>query len=134
MALPNRLKANVPASAPGEHDAVSIDVAIKPEVVSFLKYTKVLEGIRVADERLLLVDKIRCFTGRPEGSDGKIQNDIKDIQFCVSRMEDEKQILPPMLKEQLSHDIWLKFWPRLKDRTELDNYLRLVEALKIIVE
>ncbi|KAF8882361.1 hypothetical protein CPB85DRAFT_1212836 [Mucidula mucida] len=119
---PNRFSANVPETAPGNHDATSVDLAVKPGIVSILPYTKSVGDITVADPRLLLVDKIRCFTERSDNQDKKLRTDIEDIEFCIDEILKENEYpLPAVLVHLLNDDVWLKYWARLAERASMES-------------
>lgn len=122
LEFPNRFSAHVPESSPGKHDATSMDLAVKPNLPSLLLFTKVIDGITVADERLLLVDKIRCFTERSDNQDKKLQSDLQDILFCLGQIEDEEGVVPDQLKARIAKDIWPRFWLKLEARTDRGDY------------
>lgn len=115
---PDRLSGNIPETAPGTRDATSIDLAIKPDIARFIgRYTKEIQGITVADERLLLVDKLVSFGGRSENQGGKIISDLQDILFCTSKLDEQKITVPEDLSALLTRDVLDLFWRRLAERS-----------------
>ncbi len=117
---PNRFSANVPETASGHRDATSVDLAVKPGITSILPYTTSIGDITVADPRLLLVDKIRCFTERSDNQDKKLENDLQDILFCVDEIVEKYPVpLPAVLVNLIDDDVWAKYWVRLAERASL---------------
>lgn len=118
---PGRFSANVPESAPGNRDATGIDLAIKPYIASILEFTKEVDGIRICDEPLLLVDKIQCFGTRSSGH-RKLKTDLEDIFFCIMQLDGHQQTIPSRLQEIfLEKFSWDRFWPRLLEHSDDDS-------------
>ena len=112
---PNRFPANVPAS-PGKLDATSIDIAVKPGIENLLPYTKVIEGITVVNESLLLIRKIKCSTQRPLVQSGRVVTDIRDAMFCVMKLAEAEERVPPELQAAvLDEQIMQAFWKGVKE-------------------
>ncbi|KAF9017275.1 hypothetical protein BDZ89DRAFT_993973 [Hymenopellis radicata] len=113
---PDRFSANVPASSPGARDAVSVDLAVIPHTSAILRFTKQINGIVVADERLLFLDKIRCFTERGAGQDKKVTDDVTDIMFCLDVLVVDLLPIPQDLVRLIIPDdsVWEKFWVKLE--------------------
>ncbi len=127
---PGRLSGNIQETTPGTRDATSIDLAIKPDICRFIgKYTKEIQGITVADERLLLVDKLTCFGGRSENQDQKIMSDLQDILFCVSRLDEQKLTVPEDLAALLTQEVWELFWRRLAGRCSDEDFAMYLAEL-----
>ncbi|EFI28541.1 hypothetical protein CC1G_13563 [Coprinopsis cinerea okayama7 len=68
----NRFAATIPESTAGAKDAISIDLAVKSNIDDLLQFTEDIHGVRVADERLLIVDKIICLPQRHISATQKI--------------------------------------------------------------
>ena len=112
---PNRFSANVPAS-PGKLDATSIDIAVKPGIEILFPYTKDFEGITVVNESLLHVRKIKCSTQRPLVQSGRVVTDIRDAMFCVMKLAEAEERVPPELQAAvLDEQTMLAFWRGVKE-------------------
>ncbi|KAJ6488550.1 hypothetical protein C8R47DRAFT_483897 [Mycena vitilis] len=118
----DRFSGNLEESVPGAKDAVKFDIAVHDNVLQLLRYTTVTEmlpGVRVADERLLLVMKIISLAERSGNVDAKISSDSHDIVFCLGLLDGG---IPDELVALISDRIWKMFWARLKDYVDDETF------------
>ncbi|EAU93569.1 hypothetical protein CC1G_02799 [Coprinopsis cinerea okayama7 len=135
----DRFAATVPESEEDAKDAISIDLAVQRDINALIPFTREIEGVTVADERLLIVLKIQCLPERSVASSKKVGSDFEDVMWCASRLHEENIQLPESLSKQLSEDVIRNFFEAVArhsggDREDVSMAKFFLKMAKIIPE
>ena len=100
------MKSELVKKGPEKFDATSIDIAVKPLIESLFPYTMLIKGITV----------VKCSTQRPLVQSGRVVTDIRDAMFCVMKLAEAEERVPPELQAAvLNEQTMLAFWKGVKE-------------------